>query len=97
MRRQQHLQFGERDVWLLGHRAPQQRPLGVLQQRLGTPAVPRREILPGPMQPEHLFDERQTDTKQTRDVPNRQFPLLDGGHHATAKFFRISSHTNHTT
>jgi hypothetical protein len=84
VRRHQHLQFGARDVWLLGHRAPQQRPLGVLQQRLGTPAGPRREILPGPMPPEHLFDEREADTKYSRDVPNRLVSLLNGGHHSTA-------------
>lgn len=59
-------------------------------------AVSRRQVLPGAMQPEPLFDERQTDTKHLGDVPHRQFPLFDGGHHSTAQFFRIGSHTNHT-
>jgi hypothetical protein len=97
MRHQQRLQFAERHVRLLGDRGPQQRPLGVLQERLGTPTVPRRKVLSGPMQAEHLFDERQTDTKHTRDVHNRQFPLFDGGHHAAAELFRIGSHNEHNT
>ena len=37
VRHQQDLQFGERDVRLLGNRSPQQRPFGVLPQRRGPP------------------------------------------------------------
>jgi len=97
VRYQQGLQFAERDVRLLGDRRPQQRPLGVLQERFGTPAMPRRQVLPGPMQAEHLFDERQTDTKHTSDVHNRQFPLFDSGHDAASELFGIGSHNEHNT
>jgi hypothetical protein len=45
------------------------------------------------MPPEHLFDEREADTKYSRDVPNRLFSLLNGGPHSTAEFFGIGSHT----
>jgi hypothetical protein len=49
------------------------------------------------MQTEHLFDERQAHTKHPGDVPNRQFPLFDGGHHAASEFFGIGSHNKHDT
>jgi len=91
------LQFAERDVRLLGDRRTEQRPLWLLQERLGAAAVPRCQVLPGTMQTEHLFDERQAHTKHPGDVHNRQFPLFDGGHHAASELFGIGSHNEHNT
>ena len=78
------MQFAERDVRLLGDRGTEQRPLWILQERLRASTVPRRQVLPGAMQTEHLFDERQAHTKHLGDVRDRQFPLLHGGHHSTS-------------
>jgi hypothetical protein len=68
---QHGLQFGQRRVGLLLNRGTQQRPFFVLQLGLGTPAVPRGQVLPSPMQSEHLFDKRHPDTKQGGDFRNR--------------------------
>lgn len=65
---------------MLGHLGAQPGQLGGLQARGWAPALPRRQVLPGTMQAEHLFDKSDADIKETGDFTAREFPLLDGRH-----------------
>jgi hypothetical protein len=87
------LQFGQRRLGLLLNRGASQRPFWSLQLRLGAPTVPRGQVLPGPMQAKHLFDQRHPDAKQSGDFRNRKIPVFDRGHHSGSQFCRIRSHT----
>jgi hypothetical protein len=81
LHRQRALQFLERHIRLGVDRVPQQRQLRGLQPGDRPPAVPRGQVLPGPMPAQHLFDEGGTDPKPRTNCRNRPLPGFDRVHH----------------
>jgi hypothetical protein len=69
----------------------QQHPVWFLQSRLGTPAVLRAQVLPGPLQSEHLFDKRHPDTKEVAISTSGKSPC------STAATIRVLSSVGYST